>query len=349
MGIRWRATGATAAVAVMIGAAGCGIGSKQQQAATIVRARTNAIAKHSAIGSMTFKVTSEPLASSIDTTIPPQAREPRSRSITVPIRFDFSTNRADMELKPVPVIPPGIAAVPAAPPTTTAAAPAATAAAATPAAPTTTTTAPPALAAVEPGPTAVFHGDVAFVKRVNRLATERRGWARLDFGALPARELGPDATELAGYKRLYAIANTLSPQYALDLAVGPLAGSVKLAGQETLGATPTRHFHANVSLDKMNADLHLSEDQKATRRRVFALLGIYADVNKADFWVDGAGLLRRAQFTFDQRLISVHNTVLVTLDIADYGAPVKVAAPTADETVKVSGYGRFVRASIPTN
>ena len=206
--------------------------------------------------------------------------------------------------------------------------------------------APPEPAA-DAGPTATFHGDIAFVKRVNRLPTERRVWARIDFATLPNTELGPDASQLTGYNRLYGMVSTLSPQFVIDLSIGALAGSVRRVGQETVGEVPTTHFHANASTDKTTADLHLTDDQKATRKRVFRLLGIYSDVNKADYWVDSAGLVRRSQFVFDQRLFGVHNSVVVTLELATYGQPVQVAPPGADETIKVNRYGRFVLAAIP--
>jgi hypothetical protein len=71
-------------------------------------------------------------------------------------------------------------------------------------------------------------------------------------------------------------------------------------------------------------------------------------VNPAEYWVAADGRLRKATFTFDQRLLPrIHNEVVVTIDVTQYGAPVDVAPPSDDETVRVDRYGRFIRASLP--
>ena len=71
-------------------------------------------------------------------------------------------------------------------------------------------------------------------------------------------------------------------------------------------------------------------------------------MNPAEYWLDGDGLLRKATFHFEQRLQPrVHNDVVVTVDVPQYGNPVEVAPPTKDETVRVDRYGRFIRASLP--
>jgi hypothetical protein len=260
--------------------------------------------------------------------------------------FDFAHSLATIELAPPPPAPAAPAAAAAAAIGAAPAAPAdATATPTTAPAPAEAEATPPI---VETGPTAIFKGDTTFVKRVNRRPAERRVWARLDYGSLAKDDRAPDQTELTNTDRLYALANSLNPRYVLDVSVGTLAGSIKRLGVVDLDGVKVTHYKANVSLDKANADLDLSDEQVQTRERLFALAGLRRDVNPAEYWVTADGRIRRVQFTFEQRLIPrVHNDVVVTLDVPTYGGPVQLTTPTKDETVRVDRYGRFIRASIP--
>lgn len=324
------------AVLLAAGSGGaCGVGDKQQRATVITSTRSKAVAAGTGAGTVTIEATpkrSTTAVASRPAVAGALAGAAAVQQVSVPVRFDFARARTDIVL-----------AVPAKPdpePESATRDPAAS--------PPTTLRADPAPPVDANAPTAMFQGDIAFVKRVNRRPAERRVWARLDFGRLPADERAPDQSGLSAADRLYAFANTINPKYLLDLAEGTLAGSVELVGTEPVAGVPTRHYRANMSIDKATSELSLSDEQSETRRHVFQLVGVGGDVHKAEYWVDDDGRLRRSRFSFEQRLIPrVHNIVTVTLEVSQYGEPVEVVAPTKEETVRVDRYGRFVRAALP--
>jgi hypothetical protein len=339
---------ALSALLLAAGAAGaCGVGDKQQRATVITSAPAKAVAAGSGAGTITIEAKPKSSTSAVQSRTPAAGAlaglAAAGQTVTVPVRFDFAKGRADIVLalpakapepEPEPATPAPGAAVPAEGEAT----------------PPTTLLAEPA-APVDPNAsTAMFQGDTAFVKRVNRRPAERRVWARLDFGGLPSDERAPDQSDLSAADRLSSFANTINPKYLLDLAEGTLAGSVELVGTEPVAGVSTRHYRANMSIDKATTELDLSDDQVETFQHVFQLVGVRGDVHKAEYWVDDEGRLRRSRFSFEQRLLPrIHNIVTVTLELAQYGEPVDVVAPTKDETVRVDRYGRFVRAALPRN
>jgi hypothetical protein len=332
---------AMAMLIAVLGTSACGLGDKSRQAELIAAAPAKAAKAGSATGTITIEATPKRRSMAVKTSVPQGAAAALgagggTTTVSGPVVFDFAHSLATLELPP-----PSKSPVPAA------AAPASEAPAAAPPAPAEAPAAEDA-PSVETGPTAIFKGDTTFVKRVNRRPAERRVWARLDYGSLAKDDRAPDQSQLTNTDRIYALANSLNPRYVLDLSVGTLAGSVKRLGVVDLDGTKVTRYRANVSLDKANADLDLSDEQVQTRERLFALAGLRRDVNPAEYWVAPDGRIRRLQFTFEQRLIPrVHNDVVVTLDMPTYGGPVQLATPTKDETVRVDRYGRFIRAAIP--
>lgn len=220
----------------------------------------------------------------------------------------------------------------------------------------------PTTPAAAPGePTAIFKSDTIFVKRTKLRQGERRTWAKLDYRALPDDEQRPPGDEYAGVPALIAAANTLNPTFLIELAGGVLAGSVKVLGPETLelkgrDGTPTSvastRYDANVSVDRALTELDLSEEVRATRElQMRLLLGSYPGdlVRPASFWLDAEGRLRQATFEFSQFVSRNESRKLdITLTLAEYGAPVTIAAPVDDETVQVERYGRMIRAGLPS-
>ena len=333
--VRPLATAAAALAGLLAVAPACGVGDRQARADVITRTPEAAVSKGTAAGTLTIESTPKRSTSSLRTAEPAAAAAlggNREAALSTPVRFDFAGGRTDV----VVTFAPNPAAAAEAPPPD--------------APPADATTEPPAEPATPPpsGTTAIFERDVAFVQRVNRRPAERRIWAGLDFGELPADEAAPDQTDISDAERLYAVATTINPRYLLELAEGALAGSVELVGAEDVGGASTQHYRANMSIEKAISELDLDELELETRRHVFRLAGIGGDVHKAQFWVDAEGRLRRSRFEFDQRLFPrIHNRVTVTLDMTSYGEPIELAAPGDEETVRVERYGRFVRAVLP--
>lgn len=315
-----------AALAITLTGA-CGIGDKQQQAGVIAAARAAAVRAGSATGTVRLqnvpKKTSSPIqtASSDGAGLAGLAGGKAGASLAAPVAFDFVAGRTGVTVTVAP-----------------------------PAPPPTEGDAEAAVAEVAPpleGPTVVFWRDTAFVQRVNRRPAERRAWGRLDFGGLPNDERSLDQSDFTPAQRLEALGKSLNPAFIVDLAVGTLAGSVERVGTESVDGTPTTHYRGNVSLEKANTELDLSDDAAEARARVFRLVGIRRDVNPADYWITPEGQLRRARFRFEQRLFpQVRDALTITVDLQQLGGGAALTIPPPDQTIRLSRYARFVRTAV---
>jgi hypothetical protein len=305
-----------------LGLSGCTIGTKQQQADLIDRARTLAAKEKTALGVLTIKLTAR---SRPPTSVPASgvgAGTLGPFTMRVPVGFDFAGGRVGL---------------------TIAAQAPASADSATPAAePVATPT------AEEIPVTAIFQDGQIVVRRSNLRPTERRSWARLDFTGLPSNEPAPNPDDLPGALGLFWAANTINPAYMLDLTKGTLAGSVKQAGTATIASVATTHYKANLSRDQAISKLKLTDDDKATRQLMFRLLSVRNDIVPGEFWIDGKGLLRRMKVTLrEQFRRSLSNDLTVTIDLPDYGVVVQLPKPGAEETLQLERYGALVRAVTP--
>ena len=202
----------------------------------------------------------------------------------------------------------------------------------------------------EPPPVvALFHGDTAFVRRVNLRPSERRVWAKLDFRRLPDDERRPPVPEEQLFQALMLTVHAVNPVHLVDLAGGALAGSVKVKGREDVAGVSTTRYDVNMSLDRAIQELDLDDDALVTRQLMFRLLlGANDDVRPARFWIDDEGLLRKARLELKQRVTRREsNKLTITIEIPQYGNETVIPTPTAEETIEVDRFGRLVRAAIP--
>lgn len=161
-------------------------------------------------------------------------------------------------------------------------------------------------------------------------ASGGRSWLRLEFSGLyDNRER--DARNSVG-------SNLVNPAYMLDLLRGALMGSVKRVGRDEVRGTPTTRYRLNIAPDKAFED--------APKRRQEAmiagltLMGVTSDVLPAEVWLDDDGLPRRVKVRF--REVRSRRDILelsVTLELFDYGAPVRITLPKSAETAEVDSVG----------
>ncbi len=196
---------------------------------------------------------------------------------------------------------------------------------------------------------ALFKESISFGKRQNLRPSERRVWGRLDYRRLDDNESGV-RENLTSTEMLQAAAATVNPHFVLDMVLGVLPGSIKVAGPGTLGDAKVVKYRGRASREKVATELDLSDELTESRNQTFELLGIStgADVTDAEYWVDDDDRVRRVQVWLPQALGRRYQNLLVfTLDLLDYGAPVDIPTPSDDETIEIGGYGRFVRAGLP--
>lgn len=117
------------------------------------------------------------------------------------------------------------------------------------------------------------------------------------------------------------------------------------SGVRALGSGPVRgvqatHYAATLDVAKAIQNKYLVASRRAALRQLLQVSGSPDLLIPIDVWVDGNGLLRRLQmrFTF-ARFPGVIGapTLAVAIDYYDFGAPVHVQAPPADQVISSGG------------
>jgi hypothetical protein len=131
-----------------------------------------------------------------------------------------------------------------------------------------------------------------------------------------------------------------NPAQMLDMLRA--SGSVEKVGEETVNGESTTHYTASIDLAK--AAEQLGSAGQAMVDDLIAKSGVKQV--PVDVWIGDDGLVRR--MTMDLSMAQSGQTAAahVTIDISDYGTPVNVEAPPADQTTDLSA---LVGALSPTH
>lgn len=131
-------------------------------------------------------------------------------------------------------------------------------------------------------------------------------WLKVDVGSVPG------ASGALGQA---------DPSATLDALRG--AGEVKAVGEESVRGVSTTHYRVTIdlkrALDRVPADLKAQASAGLERMGTTTL--------PADVWIDGDGQARKISMSFDTPAGGVSETI----EYYDYGAPVDVTAPPANE------------------
>lgn len=140
-------------------------------------------------------------------------------------------------------------------------------------------------------------------------------------------DFGPDAKFTAGgglRMDVGALRDQVGHIPARDAAFLAAADDVRRVGTETVAGTRTTHYTGTAALD----DLRASVTGKAkTDLAQYEKLGV--DELTLDVWVDGDDHVRRLRTQGFGR----HGELDLTVTLLDFGKPVTVRAPAADDTV----------------
>ena len=297
------------ALAVTVGGAGCGIGSKQQEADRIHASRQKVAEASPATGTLTFELeVDQGNVSGLEDDERAQLASVLgggggTPSIAAAVALDGGARRARTSL----AAPEG---------------------------------------AVER--TSVFDDNDIYVRRQNARATERRTWAKLDLDRVVENERPLALREMTVSGVLDAAASTINPVFLVELVEGALAGSVERVGTETVAEVATTRYDANISFDKAMTELGFDDEERAVRLRLFQLLGATKDVVPARIWIDADGRLRRFRIELEQRITRQRaNTLVATVDLTAFASDATVDLPAPDGIVSYERFGRLVRAALP--
>jgi hypothetical protein len=147
-------------------------------------------------------------------------------------------------------------------------------------------------------------------------------WVKLDPSSLDEGMLG----DLAGQT------DSASPKTGLEYLQG-LSGDVEDLGQEDVNGQPATHYRASIDYTKVLDEL---PDASQEARDALAKLRTVP----ADVWIDGQDRIVKMHLTMDASAFGAGaGSAEVTMELSDFGTPVDVQAPPAEDTVDLSELG----------
>lgn len=155
-----------------------------------------------------------------------------------------------------------------------------------------------------------------------RLVPAHKPWVKLDLNAF-GQKLGFDFSQLTQLSS--------NPAQVLDW-LRATSGTITTIGSETIDGVQTTHYRATVDLSKY-PDL-VPPERRAAVRRAVTILTKFAHVQAfpVDAWVGNDGLIRREYVVLGETLKGQTLNLDMKADFHDFGAPVSIAIPPANET-----------------
>jgi len=161
---------------------------------------------------------------------------------------------------------------------------------------------------------------VTYVRLAGAPLPTSKSWIKVDLQKA-ANAFGTNLPQLGG--------SNPSPADALAQLRG--SKDAKKLGTTTIDGVNTTHYRVRVDLDKALA--RATPRQRAALKRLVQMAkreGIDVVPTHADVWVGDDGLVRR----FSENIGSV---ATIAMTFSDYGEPVQIDPPSADETIDLSG------------
>jgi len=144
-------------------------------------------------------------------------------------------------------------------------------------------------------------------------------WVKVDPAQLPGGTLGSLADQ----------AEANSPKQGLEYLQG-LSGDVQDLGREDVNGVEATHYRASIDYAKVLDQL---PNATAEQRDALSKLGVVP----ADVWIDDQDRVVKMHMTIDGSGFGAGaGTAELTMELSDFGVPVDVQAPPADQTIDFS-------------
>lgn len=173
---------------------------------------------------------------------------------------------------------------------------------------------------------------VVYARRKPQSKADKRPWVRLELNRLD--DISKPRLEALIAQQNAGVLAVISPLFITDLLAGVLTGSVK---QELVDAKGNRFLSFNVSVDKANRELELTDDERDDRTRLLRALAITGDIFKANATLRADGSLSRLVLRFTERPDRLSSVVVLAeliTDDAGTSAP-PLDPPTRESTIRV--------------
>lgn len=181
---------------------------------------------------------------------------------------------------------------------------------------------------------------VLYARRKTRSRADKRPWVRLELDRLD--DISKPRFEALVAQQNAGVLAVLSPAFVTDLLAGVLTGSIK----ERRWESGARHLTFNVSVDKANRELDLSDDERDDRKRLLRAFAITGDIFKATATLRSDGSLSRLTVRFVERPDKQSRIELLAELVTDDRLAAPPLAPPARETTIRVGSLAELRGSI---
>jgi hypothetical protein len=161
---------------------------------------------------------------------------------------------------------------------------------------------------------------------MTKLIPGAKRWIKIDLNAF-SKSLGIDFSQFTSL--------TANPAQMIDW-VRATSGSITKVGSETVDGVQTTHYHSTIDLSKY-PNLVPPARRAAMRRAVNALIKTaHVRTFPMDAWVDSDNLVRKLHLKFNETIKGQKIGMDMSMHFHDFGAPVSVSLPPADQTVDLS-------------
>ena len=128
-----------------------------------------------------------------------------------------------------------------------------------------------------------------------------------------------------------------------------MSNDVQSVGTGTVRGVETTHYHASLNLAKAADRADIPPELRDAVQKLIAGSGGGSGTIPADVWIDGEGRVRRTTLTLDVASLGglgggsgaagALPTVTVSVDLYDFGVPVKVETPPAGDVAQLPALG----------
>lgn len=175
--------------------------------------------------------------------------------------------------------------------------------------------------------TIVFAGDTIYEKlppQLARIMKVTTPWAKYSTSAVTGASADGAAPQ-----------GSSNPLQYLSTLQG-VADKVTKVGSETIDGTATTHYRATVDLDKAAAKSGDFKDAVTSLEKTGGSKTMPVEV-----WIDGQGRLRRESSAMSLKMSGADGkprtlSFKQTVDLSDYGTPLNVTTPPADQTTDIT-------------
>jgi len=181
---------------------------------------------------------------------------------------------------------------------------------------------------------AIFDGAVMYMKfpLLSAFLPDAKPWLKLDPATLGA-QAGLDLSQLQQLGQS-------DPAQLLDY-LRATSETVEEVGSEEIGGVDTTHYRGTVQLESV-ADQVPPDQQEQVRAAIEKLIEQTGTTEiPVDVWVDGDGLVRKAELTYTAKIQvpgsePQETESVVTMEFSDFGTAVEVEPPPADQVTDLA-------------